>query len=272
MWWEQPFRLLGLLNPKAFTVVAKTVTWEPVIGNYRWYDPWTCVRQVRKGGKWGLVNAIGLTNDGIRVWVKRDYRMAKYKGYKIAASVKPNSPTEAAAMAILLSGLDLAYIEMNVSCPNTNEIPSEIPAMLRAFKRVPPQHPIVLKLSESQVTEPMVRATEEYVDAFHGINTIPWSDVFPDEKSPIEGYPHQQKGGVSGDHIRERAIRCIDRLRGWTKKPLIGGGGISKLEHVLAYEICGADAFSIGSAFPLTPWVPNSIVREYEKQERLYGK
>lgn len=261
-WFEQPFRWLGLLNPKAFTVVAKTVTFQPIQGNYKTFSPWTCIRLIRKNGMKGLVNAVGLTNGGIDQWITRDYKEAKRMGYTISASVKPDTSYQAILMGNSLNPLDLAYVEVNVSCPNVVNNP-ELVSIVRELRNSC-NHPLVLKLSLDQVNEHFVKETEKFVDAYHAINTIPWDAVFPNTISPIEKYSHKKKGGVSGDYIKESAIRSVKNIKSWSSKPVIGGGGIFCLQDVFDFEHAGAEAFSLGTCFTLSPWKPNQIIKEYE--------
>jgi dihydroorotate dehydrogenase len=254
------------------------------------WHPWTCVRILKhENGLKGAVNAIGLTNPGLAGWIVHSYHIAKKKGYKIAASVKPDGPAEAATMATVLRHLQLAYVEVNVSCPNISEVPTEVPETLAALQEA--GHPIVLKLSRDQVREEFIAAVDKYVEAYHAINTIPWDDVFRsqnafqlrsqnafqliwnDKKSPIEKYKHKQKGGVSGDFIHREALRACHHLANMSDKPIIGGGGIFDLNSCLDFEHNGAEAFSIGTCFLLYPWRPNKIVTEYlEHQHRFRMK
>lgn len=260
-WWEAPLRWTGLLDPHAFTVVAKTVTYLPVKENLSLLHPWTCVRLAKRDGLVGATNAVGLTNPGLPHWIAKQYPVAKKMGYQIAVSVKPSGLREAALMRICLKGIDLAYIEVNVSCPNHEAVEGLVPIMGQ-FSKI--GTPIVMKLSESQVVPTVVTAVEPFVDAFHAINTIPWKDTFVDA-SPIEHYKHKLPGGVSGQHIKERALEAVRKLKEMTQKPIIGGGGIFCLEDVYAFQNAGADAFSIGTLFLVRPWMPNRIVKEYRQ-------
>lgn len=256
--WEWPLRWVGLLDPRAFTVVAKTVTYFPVRGNLSLRHPWTCVRLLPGGG---VTNAVGLTNPGICYWVDCYYVEAIKKGYLIAASVRPDDPYQAGRMAWRLKDLTLPYVEVNVSCPNTAEVPADVPEMLKGLRAC--GHPLVLKLSEDQVTGGFVAATEPFVSAYHAINTVPWDQVYPGHSSPIERYDHGRQGGVSGPPIRGRALAAVRRLRGMTTRPVVGGGGIASADDVRAFADAGAAAFSIGTCFLRTPWRPNRIVRGY---------
>lgn len=265
-WWEQPFRWLGILDPKDFTVVAKTVTLEPRKGNLSLWHPWTCVSTLRKNNLNGATNAVGLTNPGIRSWIDNDYHVAKKNGYNLVASIWPEDEMQANTMTWLLADLDLCYIEINVSCPNTEHEPdhSSVWKICEAVSREC-KTPIVLKLAQKQITPEVISNTHDCVEAYHAINTIPWDDIFPNEKSPIQHYSHKLKGGVSGQLIHNEAIDSVIKLRSLTDRPIIGGGGIYSLKDVSNFKQAGANAFSIGTLFMTKPWMPNKIVKAYKE-------
>jgi dihydroorotate dehydrogenase len=260
-------RWLGLLDPRGFVVVAKTVTWQPRRGELRWWCPWRCVRLLRGGG---AVNAVSLTNPGLEWWVRRAYPRAQALGYRVAASVLPGNREEASGMAVALRGIRLAYVEVNLSCPNTGSVVFD-PHGLRAVRERLGilrgcGHPLVVKLAASQVVPEVVELLDGCVDAYHAINTVPWGEVFSGRTSPLARYPHGKPGGVSGPPIRAHALRAVQTLRGLTAKPSSGGGGITRCGDVAAFAAAGAQAFSIGSSFLWSPWRPNRIVRQYREE------
>ncbi len=263
--WEQPFRWLGLLRPKEFTIVAKTTTIFPIKGNLNLRRPWRAVRLVRPKS---AVNAVGLTNPGVKHWLENDLPKAQAKGYRICPSFKIDTIPEANLLVHLINygfpGFrDFPYIEVNVSCPNTTYIQPHQLDILQILRSL--NAPKVLKLSERQINEEFINATEEYVEAYHAINTIPWSDLF-DERSPLAKYNYGGYGGVSGRLIKIRARKAVAKLRNLTDCPIIGGGGIETLEDVEAMVDFGAEAISIGTLFLYKPWKPNQIVNEWRKK------
>lgn len=265
-WWEAPFRWAGKLDPTKFTVVAKTITVQPAEGNLSMWHPWTCVALIgsKRTGEKGATNAIGLTNRGVDYWIDRQYPVAMNNGYKIAASIKMDSPAEADIFAAKLGKLKLAYIEANPSCPNVENEQQKPAEMLKRLQHS--GHPIVLKLSWEQVQDrEFIESVDGYVDAYHAINTVPWNYMFPNRDSPIERYPHGKQGGVSGTYLRRYAQWAVKHLKSITAKPVIGGGGIFCLDDVTALQLSGADAFSIGTCFLYYPWRPNRIIDDYEK-------
>lgn len=267
--WEYPFRWLGLIDPKQFVVVAKTVTLKPRVGNLSMLHPWTCVRTLPG---MGTTNAVGLTNPGIHHWLEHDYPRAIRKGCRIAASVKPESPDEAYQIKRLIRSCEMPFVEINMSCPNVpGHASDDMIEMLDQFAGS--KHPVVLKLSYDQVSREFIEKVDRYVDGYHAINTVPWNLVYPEKKSPIEGYKHGLKGGVSGPAILDFAVTSVIKLQSWTDRPVIGGGGIFSLEDVDEFHRAGAEAFSIGTCFLHRPWRPNRIVRQWRKiQSRQTAK
>lgn len=267
-WWERPLLWMGLLNPHKFTVVAKTVTMEPVKGNLSLWHPWTCVRPLKNGS---FVNAVGLTNPGIYYWIARHYCAAKVRGYNIAASIEPHTADEANTMGHLLEVLDLPYIEVNISCPNTSEI-NDAQEILEAVS-ISSKKPIVAKLSHSQCMDKDFAtsiAKSSGVEAIHAINTVPYQDIFPNGTSPIKKTTGRD-GGVSGKLIAGKALEAVFNLRKHgIDLPIIGGGGISSLQDINRIKDAGANAFSIGSLFLSNPIKPNRLISEYRlKRSRL---
>ena len=101
--WEYPLRWMGLVDPRLFTVVTKTLTYLPRKGNLLWYAPWRCVRLVKEG----TVNAIGLTNPGFRWWCKRIGPRVDRSNIPIIVSIRSENCEELAEMALALSAATL---------------------------------------------------------------------------------------------------------------------------------------------------------------------
>jgi dihydroorotate dehydrogenase len=259
--WEKPFKWLGLLDPSKFTVVIKTLTLEYVEGNLKLYKPWTSVRLLKNRS---AVNAVGLTNPGLIYWIKQ-YHPIKYN---YALSLRVDTLGRAASIVSILHSfniLDMKYIEVNISCPNTaSHILKETVNILEYFKKL--EIPLIIKLSLDQINKKYINEVDPYVEAYHAINTVPWGMIFPKQKSPLGKYKHQQKGGVSGPLIHDYAISAVKRLYFITDKPIIGGGGIDSFEAVERFRQAGANAYSIGTCFIYSPWKPNKIIKEYRKR------
>jgi dihydroorotate dehydrogenase (NAD+) catalytic subunit len=261
-WWEQPLRWLGLLRPQEFLVIAKTVTYAPRAGNLKWWCPWRCVRLIPGGA----VNAVGLTNMGYQRWIAECYPQAQRRGYALAASIQPTTPEEAIAMVRAMRDLHLKAIEINLSCPNTQDHYDPLAVVQAARQqvgRLPCAMPLIAKLGYADVAQ--IPALSLYVDAFDLINTVPWHYLYS-EPSPLALYA--LTGGVSGRPIARLARVALQCAASLTTKPIISGGGIDCLDEVLARAALGAAAFSLGTVFLRAPWRPNRIVSAYRRLRR----
>jgi dihydroorotate dehydrogenase (NAD+) catalytic subunit len=269
-WWEKPLIWTKIIDPKSLTVVAKTVTLYPRKGNLVWWKPWSCVR-LAKGG---AVNAIGLTNPGIDWWIKNSYQEAMSFGYKMAASIQPENKMEAIIMGERLTSLNLAYVEINISCPNVNghEDLDKAMAMLDALN-FSCCHPVVVKISYDQAFNyEFLEMLEEHpkVEAIHAINSVPWDHLYKPLPSPLEKSTGR-KGGVSGPPIKRYTARAVKYVAQCTKVPIIAGGGIWDMLDVMHLEKMGASAFSLGTLFLRKPWCPKRIVQQYMDHKEYFN-
>jgi dihydroorotate dehydrogenase (NAD+) catalytic subunit len=259
-WWEHPLRWMGLIRPDELTVISKTLTYEPRVGNLKMWCPWRCVRLISQGA----VNAVGLTNPGYKWWIKKYPKKIVKTGWKVIASIMPNTPQEAEEMVGALTYCPIVGIEINLSCPNVNHDTSidHIKKIIVAAQNGNRGfYPIIAKLSHSDPYKDICKELEGIVDAFDLINTVPWAKVFPDRPSPLAKY--NLTGGVSGLPIRDHAREAISAVKlAGVKTPLISGGGIDSVEEVFARCVLGARAFTLGTVFLRTPWKPRNIIRE----------
>lgn len=263
--WEAPFRWVGLLRPREFTIITKTLTLEPTVGNLKLWCPWRCVRLLRGGS---AVNAVGLTNPGLYHWMAHDYLKVQKYGYDVIVSAMPKDVAEAHQMGGLLDLCrDIKGVELNFSCPNVNhdtQIDSVV-AMTEAFaKRC--RHPLVVKLSYADPYLQICERLDGKVSAFDLINTIPWGMVYGDTPSPLK--KNGLVGGVSGPDIAVAAGIALTQVRSaGLKTPVISGGGIDSYQEVANRFHMGAGAVAFGTMFIRTPWKPNQIIRQWKKDQ-----
>lgn len=260
--WEWPLRWLGVIRPEAYTVIVKTLTRRPRRGNLRWLHPWTCVQPIPGG----VVNAVGLTNGGIDWWVERCYPIVQRLGYRVIVSIAPEiekgfdeALRDAQDMASILERHcpDIVAIEYNASCPNTEQTKMEdqVVTLLAAMKDKT-GHPIIVKLMEQHRLDLVARLENAGANGFDAINSIAWSQCFPEQISPLQGLGG---GGVSGMPIYERALCYVQALRSATNLPIVAGGGVYTPEQALEMRKA-ADAVSLGTVFLRHPWRVPSIV------------
>jgi dihydroorotate dehydrogenase len=261
-WWEKPLRWLGLIDPRKFLVITKTLTRHPRRGNLRWWCPWRCVRPVHSG----FVNAVALTNPGLDGWFQRYYRHVVDDNLDIAVSIAPETVKEAKWMAMrIMAGNHhqrIKAIELNLSCPNAN---CGYAACKTAEDMVMAMHssglPIILKLGYQQPFVQICMYLDGLVDAYDLINAVPWDIVYPNLSSPLA---HLGGGGVSGFPIVYQSLRALRLVKSVVlKTPVISGGGVVNLEQVRSRFKLGADAVAFGSIFLRHPTLPNKIVHEW---------
>ncbi|MCX6759884.1 MAG: hypothetical protein NTW46_00890 [Candidatus Nealsonbacteria bacterium] len=252
--WEKILRMFpGIFNPHLFVSVTKTLTLNPREGNFRWYNPFSCIRFLPNG----TLNAVGLTNKGFNWWLAEYGKTIDSEKIPLVVSIL-GDPLELKAMAILLRPLDIIAIEINASCPNTgSDILENTEKIIESCKAVrsATQMPVILKLSVAHEIELIVPRVRGFVNAF-SINSVPWKMIFPDQKSPLE---HLGGGGVSGKIAQPYTWAMIERLKRLSDIPVIGPS-VWDFKDIETLKIIGADAISFGSIFLRYPWRPTMFV------------
>src|SRR5262245_40669192 len=93
-------------------ILPKTITQEPRPGNM----PWRTIETAS-----GMLNSIGLDNDGIEAFVEQHLPYLAGLGVPIIVSIAGRSHEEFVAMTRRLDGLaGVAAVELNISCPNVS--------------------------------------------------------------------------------------------------------------------------------------------------------
>lgn len=262
-WFEQPWRWMGILRPEEFTIITKTLTYEPRKGNYRWYAPWRCVRLLENRS---VVNAVALSNPGYIWWLAHCRRKIAKRGYKVIVSIAPTTASEAVTMVHLLSGTEcIVGIQLNLSCPNVNKLDNlDYVCTMTRLVRKHCDLPLILKLGYADGPTTICKELDGIVDAFELINAVPYSIIHPHGTSPLLKYGYT--GSVSGADITVHArTALIDAKKMKIKTPIISGGGVDSLHEARLRETLGADAVNFGSVFIRKPWLPNRIVKELRK-------
>ncbi len=260
--WEQPLRWIRFLDETAFTTVIKTLTLKPRQGNLRWYNPFGCIRLIPGG----TLNAVGLTNPGVEWWCRKIGPRIDSSRAPVMGSIL-GEPEELALMTKMLNAFDLVGIEINASCPNTQDDVLTNTAKVidgcRAVKSVS-RLPIILKLSVVHDIQKIVEGVKSLVEAF-SINSVPWLVVFPEQRSPLASLGG---GGVSGKIAQPYTWKLMKELSEITKIPVIGPS-IWDFEDITNLRDLGAKAISFGSVFLKYPWRPNLIVKRDKKRKEM---
>ncbi len=253
--WEWPLRWMGLIEPSLFTIVTKTLTYLPRKGNLRWSHPWSCVKLLKNGA----VNAVGLTNPGFDWWMRSIAPKIPKRNYSIICSITEDDPQKLSEMVEKLNTVSVKGIELNASCPNTDqELHHNVEAVLHSVRlmREQSRHPIILKLSVNQDYLSIAQEAEPFVEAL-SINSVPWRIAFPQEQSPLAPLGG---GAVSGKAAQAYSWKMLKELASQVKTPVIGPS-VWDFEDIQKIRDLGAKAISFGSIFMRYPWRPTQYVK-----------
>lgn len=223
----------------------------------------SCCLEPRKGHEnpavlaWehGLINAIGLTNPGVEEEVKEIKRLKKMlKNTLIIASFFGSTIEEFVKVTKILSIAQPDFLELNISCPNTESefgqpfaiCPKDTYEVTRAVKKVT-KIPLIVKLSPnvSDIKSIAKAAVEGGTNAVSAINTLTGMIIDVESGKPILA---NKKGGVSGPAILPVAVRCVYEIIEAVKIPVIGIGGVTSGLDAVQMIMAGASAVGIGSA------------------------
>jgi dihydroorotate dehydrogenase len=250
-------RLLWAVKETRTTVLTKSATRWRRRGNFIPLNPFTW-RYIRRIANQGMLNAYGLTNQGVEVCAG-EIRHKRGAGLQIIPNYYPEfvKGTEIANRETLEAieiykhkiGPDFWSLELNFSCPNSKEaIAENVNQGIGCVARVRQQHPELFLIVKVSVVHPYEFAQELEklgVKAIHGVNTIPYTLVFPAAHYPSSPLAHVGGGGVSGGPAGPAARKYNAELRKKVGLFLIMGCGVSTLEDVHSYLALGADAVSL---------------------------
>lgn len=237
-------------------VLPKTVTKRPRIGNV----PWRTVEAPA-----GLLNSIGLDNDGIDAFIEHHLPYLATLPTAIVVSIAGSNHDEFVEMARQLDGRPgVAAIELNISCPNVaNGVDFGIDAptcgRLVGAVRNACSLPVLAKLTPNvtSIGPIAVAAAEAGADAISLINTVLGMGIDWRRQRPLLG---NVLGGLSGPAIKPIALRCVFQARQALLQrslttPLVGIGGIATIDDVMEFLVAGATAVQIGTANYYDPTV-----------------
>lgn len=237
--------MAGLVDfSKLGGIIPKTVTRQPRIGNP---PPRTVETPC------GMLNAIGLDNDGIDHFIEHHVPYLRTLPTAIIANIAGKTVDEFFEMAEKIGRVDgLAGLELNLSCPNVSggvdfatdpEVTRRVVAGVRAVCPLP----IIAKLTPNVTSiVPIAQAAADAgADAVSLINTFVGMAVDWRKRRPILG---NVTGGLSGPAIKPLALRLAWQVAKNVRIPVIGIGGITTVDDVMEFLVAGASAVQIGTA------------------------
>lgn len=225
----------------------------------------------------GMLNAIGLQNPGIDVFIERDIPFLKQYDTKIIVNVCGRTKEDYIEVVERLADQPVDMLEINVSCPNVKhggiafgQKPDSLFDITSAIKKCAKQ-PIIMKLSPNvtDITEMAKAAEAAGSDAISLINTITGMKIDIHKQTFALA---NRTGGLSGPAIKPVAVRMVYQAAQAVKIPIIGMGGIATAEDAIEFMLAGATGIAVGMMNFVNPYATSEIVNgieEYMKQHHI---
>lgn len=252
---------------KLGAVVTKGVANVPWLGN-----PTPRIAEVYGG----MLNAIGLQNPGIDVFMERDIPFLQQYDTKVIVNVCGKSIADYVEVVEKLADKPVDMLEINVSCPNVKEGAIAFGQKKEALEEITAEikkhakQPIIMKLSPN-VTDigEMAKAAEAAgADAISLINTLTGMKIDIHRRKFALA---NKTGGMSGPAIKPIAVRMVYQAAHAVNIPIIGMGGILSGEDAIEFMMAGATAVSVGAANFFDPYSTEKVIAGIEEYMTKYG-
>lgn len=230
--------ILGAVTTKSFSLL-------PIEGNK---PPRLCETPA------GLLNSIGLQNEGIDYFIENQLSVVNKLGISIILSIFGVDISEFEKLAIKVKRVEdnLLAVELNLSCPNVKKggivlglIPEEVEKITTIVRKIL-NIPIIVKISPNaaNIPEIAIRAKNGGAQAVSLINTITGMAIDINTFKPKLG---NITGGLSGPAIKPIAIAKVFELYKKNILPIIGMGGIYNWQDAIEFMLAGASAIGLGT-------------------------
>lgn len=221
----------------------------------------------------GMLNAIGLQNPGVDVFIERDLEFLKKYDTPVIVNVCGKTIEDYLETVERLSDTDVAMLEINVSCPNVKEGAIAFGQKAECLYDITSQikkvskKPVIMKLSPNvtDITEMAKAAEAAGADAISLINTITGMKIDINRRQFVLA---NKTGGLSGPAIKPVAVRMVYQCANAVKIPIIGMGGIATAEDALEFILAGATAVSVGAMNFMNPYTTIEVVEGIEAYMR----
>ena len=224
----------------------------------------------------GMLNAIGLQNPGIDVFVNRDIPFLKQYDTRIIVNVCGKTVEDYLDVVDKLADQPVDMLEINVSCPNVKEGAIAFGQKADALYNITEQikkhakQPIIMKLSPNvtDITEMAKAAEAAGADALSMINTLTGMKIDINRRTFALA---NKTGGLSGPAIKPVAVRMVYQAAQAVKIPIIGMGGIATAEDAIEFILAGATGIAVGAMNFVNPYATEEIVAGIEAYMQKYN-
>ncbi len=213
----------------------------------------------------GMLNSIGLQNIGVDAFIREKLPDLLSLGATVAANIFGETIEDYVMLARFCNEAGIPALELNLSCPNVHkggmefgvdpDVLHEITSRCRAvyagslWVKLTPNITSIVPLAEA--------AKSAGADAVTCINTLRGMAI--DIKT---GKPklHTIFGGLSGPAIKPVALRFTYEVASRVGIPVIGCGGIVRVEDIVEFLLAGATAVQVGTILFREPDCPTTLV------------
>ena len=217
----------------------------------------------------GMLNAIGLQNPGVDVFMERDLAFLSNYDTKVIVNVCGKSVEEYIAVVEKLNDTKVDMYEINVSCPNVKEgaiaFGQNADVLYDVTKKIKEasKKPIIMKLSPNVTSiKDMAKAAEAGgADAISLINTITGMKIDIERQTFVLA---NKTGGMSGPAIKPVAVRMVYECANAVSIPIIGMGGIATAEDAIEFMLAGATGVAVGMMNFVNPYATEEVVKGIE--------
>lgn len=218
----------------------------------------------------GMLNAIGLQNPGIDVFIERDLKFLQQFDTRIIVNVCGKTTEDYIDVVEKLGDTNVDMLEINVSCPNVKEGAIAFGQRADALYNITSEikkhakQPIIMKLSPNvtDITEMAKAAESAGADALSLINTLTGMKIDIYRRNFALA---NKTGGMSGPAIKPIAVRMVYQVANAVKIPIIGMGGIANAEDALEFMMAGATGVAVGAMNFINPYATVETVEGIEK-------
>jgi dihydroorotate dehydrogenase (NAD+) catalytic subunit len=212
----------------------------------------------------GMLNAIGLANVGLEVFLKDKVPQLESLGLPVFVNIAGVTVEDYQQVAEALEDVEIVRgVELNISCPNVKAggiqfgvDPTAVEQITREIRKSCKKNKLIVKLSPnvSDITATAQAAVNGGADILSLINTFTAMAVDIEKRRPILA---NRTGGLSGPAIRPIAVYMVHRVYTAVAKPngipLIGMGGIQYARDAIEFLLAGATGLAIGTALFIDP-------------------
>jgi len=235
--------------------VTKSITLQPRQGN-----AYPRVVETRAG----MLNAIGLANVGLEVFLKEKVPLLEPLGLPVFVNVAGTTIEDYCAVAEAMEDVAIVRgIELNISCPNVTEgglqfgtDAGQVEKITAALRKVCKKNILIVKLSPNvtDIACTAAAAVNAGADALSLVNTFTAMALDIEKRRPVLA---NATGGLSGPAIRPIAVYMVHRVYTQVARkagvPIIGLGGIQTARDAIEFLLAGATGLAIGTAMFVDP-------------------